>query len=133
MKAIIPLFFVLATGCTSLGHEGRSTPQTSRELSEIPKEFTLIGSGPLSTAIENLLVARGINVNPPARQHIRGEPRYIIYVNSTELDICIPEGSRQMHFGILVQEAESTELFFASKGQFGCMDTIVKAFENWLF
>ena len=98
----------------------------------------------LSVAIEKLLDARHIQVKllstPQVRQqhgdkeytYDEVQTRYVLRVRSIDLDMCIPEGSRQMHFNITVTDFQNRQRVLVMKGQFGCRDTIVKEFDKWL-
>lgn len=143
--SIIFLFFflILFTGCTSLGHEGRVQPQIERPLAVRPDVVTVSGSGELVIAIELLLVSRGINVRASPIQVLSDESsetltieaasRYVVNVNSVDHEMCIPEGSRQMHFYVSVVDLVENQRVFAMSGDYGCKDTIVKRFERWFF
>ena len=139
---ILLLVFVLQ-GCTSLGHEGRTEPQIEQKLPTRPDVIAVNGSGELSTAIELLLVSRGVSVRASPVQVVFDEnqkvksseavSRYVANVTSVDHDMCIPEGSRQMHFHISVVDLVNNERIFAMSGDYGCKDTIVRRFENWFF
>lgn len=47
--------------------------------------------------------------------------------------MCVPEGSRQMHFHISVVDLVNNQRVLAMSGDYGCKDTIVKRFEQWFF
>lgn len=129
------------SGCTSLGHEERTQPQIERRLTELPKEVAVVGSGELAIAVELMLVSRGINVLPSPIQAVqvtnsattKTVTRYVVNVASTDLDMCVPEGSRQMHFSISVVDVVENQRVFAMNGDYGCKNTIVKRFEGWFF
>lgn len=130
-------------GCTSLGHEGRTQPQIERKLAARPDVVAVVGSGELSTAIELLLVSRGVSVRASPvqvtldeRQRIQSSEtvaRYVANVTSVDHDMCVPEGSRQMHFHVSVVDLVNNERVFAMSGDYGCKDTIVRRFERWFF
>lgn len=130
-------------GCTSLGHEGRAQPQIERSLATQPNAVAVVGSGELSIALELMLVSKGLRVHAsPLRFDAddgdnRGaaalNSRYVINVNSDDLDMCVPEGSRQMHFDISVVDLVSDERLFVMSGDYGCKDTLVRRFERWFF
>lgn len=140
-SAALLVFFV--GGCTSLGHEGRAQPQIERKIVARPDVVAVVGSGELSTAIELLLVSRGITVRASPvqvtldeKQTIRSSEavvRYVANVSSVDHDMCVPEGSRQMHFHISVVDLVKNERIFAMSGDYGCKDTIVRRFESWFF
>lgn len=128
-------------GCTSLGHENRTEPQIERQLATRPDRVVVVGSGELVIAVEKLLVSKGIDVrlsqipansNPsvPASEHLT---RYAMTVTSVDQDMCVPEGSRQMHFYISVVDTTENQRVFAMSGDYGCKDTIVSRFEKWFF
>ena len=131
------------SGCTSIGHEQRAEPQIERKLATRPNEIAVTGSGELSTAIELLLVSRGVTVKAsPVQVAVDGNQkvkateittRYVANVNSVDHDTCVPEGSRQMHFHISVVDLVNNERVFAMSGDYGCKNTIVRRFERWFF
>jgi hypothetical protein len=135
------LFFC---GCTSAGNEKRAIPKIAKPIGEIVEFGFDPDDNELSVAIEKLLDARGIRVKllstPQVRQQ-QGEKeytydevqtRYVLRVRSVDLDTCLPEGSRQMHFSISVTDFQNRERVLIMKGEFGCRDTIVREFEKWL-
>ena len=134
---------IALAGCTSLGHESRAQPQIERPLPTEPNAVAVVGSGELSTALELVLVSRGVRVHasPIRVQAVDGDnpgapvltSRYVINVNSVDLDMCVPEGSRQMHFNISVVDLVADERLFVMSGDFGCKDTLVRRFERWFF
>ena len=137
------LFAVTLSGCTSLGHEGRAQPQVERRLDARPDVIALTGSGELSTAIELLLVSRGVAVRASPVQITSDDGRqarmpttvvrYVANVTSVDHDMCVPEGSRQMHFHISLVDLETNSRVFAMSGDYGCKDTIVDRFDRWFF
>ena len=140
------LFFVsplLLTGCTSLGHEARVQPQIERPLGKRPDVVAIVGTGELAVAFELLMVSRGIKVLASPTQIVSNaapnarssEPvtRYVVNVTSVDQDMCIPEGSRQMHFYISVVDLVENKRVIAMNGDYGCKDTIVRRFETWFF
>ena len=137
------VFMIALAGCTSLGHESRAQPQIERALPTKPSAVAVVGSGELSTALELMFVSRGLRVHPsPIRvQAVDGNnpgtpvlnSRYVINVNSVDLDMCVPEGSRQMHFNISVVDLVADERLFVMSGDYGCKDTLVQRFEHWFF
>jgi hypothetical protein len=127
-------------GCTSIGHEERTEPQIEVSLAATPSIVAISGSGELSIAIELLLASRGVEVLLSPLQIDqkstvpKGKPvRYAITATSVDLDMCIPEGSRQMHFHISVVDLMENKRVYAMSGDYGCKDTIVRTFEKWLF
>ncbi len=144
-KAASSAFFCvfLVSGCTSLGHEDRTIPQIAQKLNETPSEIAVVGSGELAIALEYMLVLHGLDVLASPVQAVQDSntntlvskavAQYVVNVTSTDLDMCVPEGSRQMHFSITMVDLVSNERVFAMNGDYGCKDTIVKRFEGWMF
>lgn len=131
-------FTIFFSGCTSLGHDARSEPQLQRKLDERPVVVAVTGSGELVLAIEKLLVSRGIKVRLSTASSVKGERnlpdvRYSITATSVDHDMCVPEGSRQMHFYVSVIDIFKDERVFSMSGDYGCKDTLVKRFEMWFF
>jgi hypothetical protein len=135
---------VCLCGCTSIGHEKRAAPKIAREVGPITEFGFDSDDNDLSVAVEKFLDSRGIRLKllstPQVRQQ-KGEKeytydevqtRYVLKVRSTDLDTCIPEGSRQMHFDISVTDFQTRQRVLVMKGQYGCRDTIIKEFEKWL-
>jgi hypothetical protein len=133
------LVFVFISGCTSLGHESRTSPQIALDLENKPSKVSLEGSGELMVAMELMLVSHGINVVPSSMQIDRDTKekkiavRYAINATSTDLDVCIPEGSRQMNFTISANDLQDNRRLFFMNGNYGCKNTIVRRFEQWFF
>jgi len=139
----IAVSFIVATlvGCTSLGHEERAQPQIERKLAARPDVIAVVGSGELSIAIELFLVSQGISVRASPVQvtlDAANKPRssetvvrYVANVTSVDHDMCVPEGSRQMHFHISVVDLVNNERVFGMSGDYGCKDTIVRRFAHW--
>jgi len=140
---VATLLAITLVGCTSTGHEARAQPQIERKLSTRPDSVAVVGSGELSIAIELLLVSRGIAVYASPTQVTLGSDqkvqssktvaRYIANVTSVDQDMCVPEGSRQMHFHISVVDLVNNQRVFAMSGDYGCKNTIVRRFEQWFF
>jgi hypothetical protein len=93
----------------------------------------------LSIGIESVLRAHGVGVRllrlaylNSAQGSTATQSPYRVIVRSTDLDRCVPEGSRQMHFSVSVVDVRERSRVFLQSGQFGCRDTIVKEFEQWL-
>jgi hypothetical protein len=141
--AVVLMTFVI-TGCTSLGNEKRSTPKVAKPANSMVEIGIDGDDNELSIAIENLLDNHGVKVKilatPQVRQ-IRGDKeytydevqtRYVLRVRSKDLDTCLPEGSRQMHFNVSVTDFQERRRIFLMNGEFGCKDTLVRTFENWL-
>jgi hypothetical protein len=131
-------------GCTSLGHEKREIPKIARPTGEIVEFGFDSDDNELSVAVENFLDKRNIQVKllstPQVRQQ-RGDKeytydevqtRYVLRVRSVDLDKCVPEGSRQMHFNISVTDFQKRQRVLVMNGRFGCRDTIVNEFDKWL-
>jgi hypothetical protein len=130
--------------CTSLGHEGRAKPKIAKEF-EGAKEISFdADEGELSVALESYLSDIGIKpriISAPQVRIQKGDKeytydevqtRYVVRVRSTDLDICIPEGSRQMHFNISVTDFKERSRVFLMSGNFGCKNTIIRNFGNWI-
>ena len=136
---IFALILSLLAGCTSLGHESRTKPQIALDFPNKPNKVSLEGSGELMVATELMLVSRGINVVPSPVQidSDTGKKniatRYAITATSTDFDVCVPEGSRQMNFTILVNDLQENQRLFFMNGNYGCKDTIVSRLEEWFF
>lgn len=134
---------VTLAGCTSLGHEGRAQPQIERKLQARPDVVAVVGSGELAIAVELMLVSHGVSVRASPVQVTIDEnqkmrtseavARYVANVTSVDHDMCVPEGSRQMHFHISVVDLVNNERIFAMSGDYGCKNTIVQRFERWFF
>ncbi len=131
-------------GCTSMGHEVRAVPKVER-----PTEpFAEIGidgdDNELAIAIERVLEEHGVKaslLSTPQVRQTRGDKeytfdevqtRYVLRVRSTDLDRCMPEGSRQMHFNVSVTDFRERRRVFLMSGEYGCRDTLVRSFEKWL-
>jgi hypothetical protein len=134
----------LLSGCTSTGHERRSAPKIAKAVGPIAEFGFDSDDNELSVAVEKMLDARGIRAKllsaPEVRQK-RGDKeytydevqtRFVLKVRSIDLDRCVPEGSRQMHFQIAVTDFQTRQRVFLMKGEFGCRDTLVREFEQWL-
>lgn len=144
----IAVFFTLCgllSGCTSLGHETRSTPKFAKPTDKIVEVGFDGDDNELSVAIEKLLEDRGgVKVKILSRPKVREQrgdkeytydevqTRYVLRVRSVDLDTCIPEGSRQMHFNVSVVDFQERNRVFLMSGEFGCKDTLVRNFESWL-
>jgi len=139
--ALSGLFVV---GCTSMGNQTRAIPRIAKPTEPILEVGFDPDDNALSVAVEKLLDARGVKVKlvstPQVRQQ-RGDKeytydevqtRYLLRVRSEDLDRCIPEGSRQMHFNISVIDFQERTRVFLQNGEFGCQDTILKYFRDWL-
>lgn len=131
-------------GCTSLGYETRAVPKIARPAEGIVEMGIDGDDNELAVAIENLLENHGVRVKilatPQVRQ-IRGDKeytydevqtRYVLRVRSRDLDTCVPEGSRQMHFNVSVTDFQERKRIFLMNGEFGCKDTLLRSFESWL-
>lgn len=146
-KRFYAILFTLSTllsGCTSLGHESRSIPKFDKPTDKIVEVGFDGDDNELSVAIEKLLEDRGVRVkilsSPNVREQ-RGDKeyaydevqtRYVLRVRSVDLDICIPEGSRQMHFNASVIDFQERNRVFLMSGEFGCKNTLLRNFESWL-
>lgn len=120
--------FILA-GCTSLGQETRTTPKISKAIEPV-KEFSFdADKNELSAGIRDLLASRGYSV----KDFQSGlKTQYLLRVRSEDLDTCIPEGSRQMHFNITVVDSVTGEKALQIADKYGCKNTIIKRFDEWL-
>ena len=133
------LILIFLSGCTSLGHESRTQPQIELNFTNKPSKVSLEGSGELMIAVELMLVSNGINVVPspiqidPKTNEKKIATRYSINATSTDLDVCIPEGSRQMNFTITVNDLQENQRLFFMNGNYGCKNTIVNRFKKWFF
>lgn len=135
---------VFLCGCTSAGHERRATPAIARPIGTVSEFGFDPDDNQLSVAIEKLLESRSVRLkllSTPQVRHQSGDKeytykevqtRYVLRVRSVDLDHCVPEGSRQMHFNISVTDFAKRNRVFLMKGEFGCQDTIVQRFVNWL-
>ena len=142
---LLPLVALLIlAACTSSGHERRAVPMIARSIGPIAEFGFDPDDNELAIAIEKLLEDRGVRVKllstPQVRQQ-RGDKeytydevqtRFVLRVRSTDLDRCVPEGSRQMHFAVTVTDFQTRQRVFLMKGQFGCLDTLLQQFDNWL-
>jgi hypothetical protein len=144
MGLLLPVILPILAGCTSSGHERRAVPMIAKSVGPIAEFGFDPDDNELSVGIEKLLDARGVRVKllstPQVRQQ-RGDKeytydevqtRFVLKVRSTDLDYCVPEGSRQMHFTVIVTDFETRQRVFLMKGRFGCRDTLVHQFANWL-
>lgn len=117
------------TGCTSLGQETRATPKVSKAIEPV-REFGFDSDdNELSVGIEGLLTSRGYKVKV---LHGGVQARYVLRVRSTDLDTCLPEGSRQMHFNVTVVDSSTGERVLLIAGEYGCKNTIINRFGEWL-
>ena len=129
IKILLAGGVLVLTGCTSLGHDTRSTPQISKAIEPV-KEFGFDSDNhELSIGIKDLLTSRGYKVEA---LHSGVQTRYVLRVRSTDLDTCIPEGSRQMHFNVSVADSVTGERVLLIANQYGCKDTIINRFDQWL-
>jgi CRISPR/Cas system-associated protein Cas5 (RAMP superfamily) len=134
----------LLSGCTSLGYETRSIPKFAKSTDKIVEVGFDGDDNELSVAIEKLLEDRGVKVKILSRPKVREQrgdkeytydevqTRYILRVRSVDLDTCIPEGSRQMHFNVSVVDFQERNRVFLMSDEFGCKDTLLRNFESWL-
>lgn len=144
-STLIALVLALAlAGCTSLGHQTRAVPKIAKPTGPIT-EFGFDGDdNELSVAIEKLLDERGVRariLSTPQVRVQRGDreytydevqTRYVLRVRSQDLDKCVPEGSRQMHFSVSVVDFQERSRVFLLNGEYGCKDTLVGSFGRWL-
>lgn len=121
------ILLLLLANCTSLGHETRTMPKISKTIESV-KEFGLdTDKNELSVGIKDLLSSRGYKIITSGLK-----ARYSIRVRSSDLDTCVPEGSRQMHFNLTVVESTTGERVLEIVGKYGCKDTIIQRFDEWL-
>lgn len=136
---VVPLI-----ACTSLGHQERAAPQIAKPVGKIT-EIAIDGDDKaLAVAVEKMLDERGIRTKMLAAPRVRVQQgdreytydevqtRYVVRVRSVDLDTCVPEGSRQMHFNLSVMDYETRSRVFLLNGEFGCRDTLLASFGNWL-
>lgn len=134
----------LAIDCTSLGHSSREAPLIARHIGHI-SEITLDGDDhELAIAIEKALEDSGIDVKTMFAPEIREKSsdrevtyqqlstRYVIRVQSEDYDSCLPEGSRQMDFSIVVTDYQEHRRVLVMRAQHGCKNSIVERFMKWL-
>jgi hypothetical protein len=131
-------------GCTSLGQQARAIPRIAKPIDRISEIGFDGDDNELSVAIEKLLDDRGVRariLSTPQVRVQRGDKeytydevqtRYVLRVRSTDLDKCVPEGSRQMHFNVSVVDFQERSRVFLMNGEFGCKDTLVSSFDRWL-
>ena len=130
--------------CTSLRHQARAVPKIAKPTEPIT-EFGFDGDdNELAVAVEKLLNDLGVRaeiLSTPQVRVQRGDreytydevqTRYVLRVRSEDLDKCVPEGSRQMHFNISVVDFQERTRVFLMNGEFGCKDTLVRSFASWL-
>lgn len=134
----------LLSGCTSIGHETRSTPKFAKPTDKIVEVGFDGDDNELSIAIEKLLEDRGVKVKMLSRPKVREQrgdkeytydevqTRYVLRVRSVDLDTCIPEGSRQMHFNVSFVDFQERNRVFLMSDEFGCKGTFLRNFESWL-
>lgn len=146
LHLLCAIFFIstllMFSGCTSVGHEARTKPQIEYPLSERPNVVAVVGSGELSIAVELMLVSNGIDVlasptqlskDSSGSQTTKTVTRYVVNATSVDLEMCLPEGSRQMNFHISVIDLLENKRIFGMSGDFGCKDTVVRRFKQWFF
>lgn len=144
LLALLGHFAFFYCGCTSVGHEQRAIPSIAKPIGAVAEFGFDADDNQLSVAIEKLLESRGIRVkllSTPQVSQQRGDKeytynevqtRYVLRVRSVDLDKCVPEGSRQMHFNISVTDFGTRKRVYLMKGTFGCQNTIVHRFAGWL-
>ncbi len=144
--SVILIFWgiIFQIGCTSVGNQSRSEPKIAKPAPALT-EFGFDGDdNELSLGIESLLDEYRIPfkmLSAPLVTERQGDKsytykevqsRYVLRVRSRDLDMCLPEGSRQMHFDIMVIDYTTRRKVLLIKGEFGCKDTLIREFENWL-
>jgi hypothetical protein len=140
----IALAATAVVACTSLGHQTRAVPKIAKPVGPIV-EFGFDGDdNELSVAIEKLLDDLGVRakiLSTPQVRVQRGDreytydevqTRYVLRIRSEDLDKCVPEGSRQMHFNVSVVDFQERARVFLMNGEYGCRDTLVRSFGEWL-
>jgi hypothetical protein len=142
--AVILTLSIFFIGCTSLGHQTRAVPKIAKPTERILEIGFDGDDNELSVSLEKLLDDRGVQpriLSTPQVRLQRGDKeytydevqtRYVLRVRSKDLDKCVPEGSRQMHFNVSVVDFQERNRVFLMNGEFGCKDTLVRSFERWL-
>ena len=141
--SFITLIAVFLAACTSLGHQDRTTPKIAKPIEQI-SEIGFDGDDEeLSVAMEAYVSSVGIRpkiLSAPQVRVQRGDKeytydevqtRYVLRVRSIDLDTCLPEGSRQMHFSVSVTDFQERSRVFLMNGNYGCRDTLVRKFGEW--
>jgi len=130
---------LVISGCTSLGHENRTEPQIEKKIAGKFDRVYFTGSGELAIATELLLASQGIEVFYSPVIMDKGDSkskqeqiRYAVTATSVDHDMCVPEGSRQMHFHITVVDVFENNRIFALSGDYGCKNTITARFGKWI-
>lgn len=144
-RVLLLAVVMICAACTSLGHAARAEPRVAKQLPAPLTEVALDGDdNELALAVEQMLEARGVRVRILSRPLVTErvgnreytyrevQTRYVVHVRSEDLDTCVPEGSRQMHFTISVTDFLEESRLFLADGRFGCRDTVVKRFAEWL-
>jgi hypothetical protein len=134
---------VLGVSCTSMGHAGREVPLIAKPIGHI-SEISLAGDdNELAIAIETALDASGVEVHTVFAQEVTEKTieretkynelktRYVVQVASRDLDKCMPEGSRQMDFNIVVTDYQEHKRVLVMHGEHGCKASIVRQFMKW--
>lgn len=127
-----------------MGHAGREEPLIAKPIGHI-SEITLDGDdNELSIAIEKALEDGGIEVHTVFAPEVRDKSsereikynqvstRYVVRVASDDYDQCLPEGSRQMDFNIVVTDYQEHKRVLVMHGEHGCKNSIVERFMKWL-
>jgi S1-C subfamily serine protease len=136
------LTFILPLGCTSLGHAGRAVPHVAKPSVLPPMMVVDSDDNELGVAVEKMMLSLRIQVvlmrvvardgmPRPGTEESKAFPRFVVRVRSTDLDTCVPEGSRQMHFHVEVTDEQSRERIFLMRGEYGCRDTLVENLSSW--
>jgi hypothetical protein len=133
----------LGVGCTSMGHAGREVPLIAKPIGHI-SEISLSGDdNELAIAIEKALDASGVEVHTVFAPQVTEKTderetrynelktRYVVQVASRDLDTCLPEGSRQMDFNIVVIDYKEHKRVLVMHGEHGCKGSIVRQFIKW--
>lgn len=143
--ALLISLTVALGGCTSLGHEARAVPSIAKPIAEKPQKVIVIDDGgSLAGYFQRFLDSEGIIVLDGSAVTVEEkadnrtstykatDADYTIRVTSTDLDICVPEGTRQMHFNVRVTDNRTQQRVYSSAGEFGCAGTITKTFASWI-
>lgn len=140
----IVIVVTLLGACTSLGHQDRTLPKITKSIEKISEIGFDGDDNELSVAIESyvssigirpkILSAPQVRVQKDGKEYTYDEvqTRYVLRVRSVDLDTCVPEGSRQMHFSVSVTDFEERSRVFLMSGSYGCKDTLVRTFGEWI-
>lgn len=143
-RLLVAIAALVLCGCTSLGQETRAVPLVAKPI-KLTSPVTLDGDdGALALEVERQLDNLGFNVIVPTYVGVKefsdnkeytyteSASRFTVRVRSVDLDTCVPEGSRQMHFRVTVYDVVQRKRVYLSDGEYGCRDTIARQFTNWI-